>query len=610
MSSAKSTEAELLRRLAADDIQNPFFQDLETEPFPEAEIKALFPELVEEWEIMGKLQSVPWPWVMAMELSLAGFLSPTACLWPIGSIPIHALTWVFLLHPGSTQTSGAIRVYQDIMDILEIRINKDRARLSAEWKQIHPNPGHGEKNPFVGDVSITMGSGSLEGDGKEKSADRNYGRSCAFLTEGKRFFTWLLNESALNESIVMELYERARWKRTTLDATRSFSMYYPFFAVFAAVHLGDLAAVFGSDDTQGIRGRARFFYTRPCFKRAREIRDANEAHNAGWKYVDTVADAFMRIHKAHSLDYSNKAAFHYMKDYPFRMYSLCEGQATALFDANFDLHAGKQEENYLQHHQLAKLHGKKKTSNMRFAFQIFLREEARLQHAPDVWQTQIDSRCVRFAMHYGDYLDGISDKVATLFSSLQGHVLPSSVSGSTNIRDKFQRLANSDLDTLETLSPEKQGLLAATVRAVLLKPTPWVVSAWLRAAPEVRSKLEAASIVPNDIDEYMARAGALFISSRLGAFSVSTNAHGPKTLFFVKRPLENTNPSYVLYLNMIRTGFGLPLDQVKAFAPEHVQTQKPRNATDPIFPDEITEEVAGAIQPRIAAFGAHAAPLG
>ena len=164
--------------------------------------------------------------------------------------------------------------------------------------------------------------------------------------------------------------------------------------------------------------------------------------------------------------------------------------------------------------------------------------------------------------------------------------------------------------TLETLSPEKQGLLAATVRAVLLKPTPWVVGAWLRAAPEVRSNLEAASIVPNDIDEYMARAGALFISSRLGAFSVSSNAHGPKTLFFVKRPLENTNPSYVLYLNMIRTGFGLPLDQVKAFAPEHVQTQKPRNATDPIFPDEITEEVAGAIQPRIAAFGAHAAPLG
>ena len=39
--------------------------------------------------------------------------------------------------------------------------------------------------------------------------------------EAKRFFAWL-SEGALNESIVTELYERAKWKRTTINDDRSF----------------------------------------------------------------------------------------------------------------------------------------------------------------------------------------------------------------------------------------------------------------------------------------------------------------------------------------------------------------------------------------------------
>ena len=91
--------------------------------FPEDELRQLFPDLVAEWEIVAKLQSVPWPWVAVVELSLTEFLAPTAALYPINSIQIFARTWPFLLHPGSTQTSGLLRLYQDALDEVEREVN-------------------------------------------------------------------------------------------------------------------------------------------------------------------------------------------------------------------------------------------------------------------------------------------------------------------------------------------------------------------------------------------------------------------------------------------------------------------------------------------------------
>ena len=39
---------------------------------------------------------------------------------------------------------------------------------------------------------------------------------------------------ALNETIVTELYERAKWRRVTLDGSRSFTIMYPHFLVAGA----------------------------------------------------------------------------------------------------------------------------------------------------------------------------------------------------------------------------------------------------------------------------------------------------------------------------------------------------------------------------------------
>ena len=218
---------EVQRRCGQEAAVNQFFSDLESLEFPDATLRELYPDLAEHWEVVGKLQSVPWQWVCSVELSLAGFLAPTACLYPVQSIAIYALTWVFLLHPGSTQTSGLLRLCQDCLDEIERAVNLDRAEAATEWRASRPNPGPNEKNPYEGRVTFSLSA-----------------------------------EGTLNETIVTELFERAKWRRVTLDGTRSFTIMFPFFALSGAVHLPDVAFMFAGDDPLGIRGRARFMYTR------------------------------------------------------------------------------------------------------------------------------------------------------------------------------------------------------------------------------------------------------------------------------------------------------------------------------------------------------------
>ena len=159
MASAKHLRSDVCKKLRSEEVVNGFFRELEAIPFPKDKLRGLYPELTETWDVTAKLQSVPWEWVLACELSLSGLLAPTACLYPQQSISIYALTWLFLLRPGSTQTSGLLRL-------------------------------------FAGKINLCLGSGSLEGEGKVAAQPHNLGRSGAFMTEGKRFFSWLSAEGA------------------------------------------------------------------------------------------------------------------------------------------------------------------------------------------------------------------------------------------------------------------------------------------------------------------------------------------------------------------------------------------------------------------------------
>eukprot|EP00975_Prorocentrum_lima_P022616 4758826-Prorocentrum_lima.AAC.1 len=107
--------------MANQEWHNNFFRELEKLPFPEETFNTLVPDQVKRWKLLGAAKSVPWTWVMVCELALASFLSPSAMLVPAAGIRIFALVWLFFIHPGSTNTSGVLGQYGDILDEIELQ---------------------------------------------------------------------------------------------------------------------------------------------------------------------------------------------------------------------------------------------------------------------------------------------------------------------------------------------------------------------------------------------------------------------------------------------------------------------------------------------------------
>ena len=602
---------EVQRRCGQEAAVNQFFSDLESLEFPDATLRELYPDLAEHWEVVGKLQSVPWQWVCSVELSLAGFLAPTACLYPVQSIAIYALTWVFLLHPGSTQTSGLLRLYQDCLDEIERAVNLDRAEAATEWRASRPNPGPNEKNPYEGRVNFSLGSGSLEGEGKVASQTCNLGRACAFLTEGKRWFNWLSAEGTLNETIVTELFERAKWRRVTLDGTRSFTIMFPFFALSGAVHLPDVAFMFAGDDPLGIRGRARFMYTRqvtlvsnfsfgfpclfvsafacclcrlcdrPSFKRAADLREANRQHNADRQFLSHLVQRFRPIHAAHSPDFLPREVFEFVNGYPMRPYDLESDEAQAIFDRTFDHHVEAQERHYLSEHSLAKLHGKKKTSNLRFALQVHLLDQARRGHAGDGWACSLPARALTFANAYGDYLDRVGDCMEAFFASMVADVAPPAA-GSASTLAKFRALAETSLQQFCDMAVEQRRLLLGLLKVVLTHASAWVTGSSLRTDREFKNLLEQQAVPRESWDDKICQVGALLRGTHLGNFFLSTNASGPRSFYYIRRNLLAAEPYYMDYINVLQA-LGLAVGSLKGHSLDRLRQQKPKTAPEPQF---------------------------
>ena len=584
---------DVLRKLRTGDAVNKFFLELEALPFPEDDLRALMPELVAEWEVIAKLESVPWPWVALLEMTFAGFLAPTACLYPVNTIAIYPLTWPFLLHPGSTQTSGLLRLYQDAFDVLEGQVNQWRTRECTEWKRANADAASSTKNPYEGAVNMTMGSGSLEGEGKQAALRRNLGRSCAFAAEGSRFFAWLHQEGALNSSIVVELYERAKWKRTTLDGTRSFEIPYPFLAMSGAVHLEDIAFMFCEQDPLGLRGRAKFLYTRPSFKRAAELREANQEHNPRRTLLPDLVAKFLPIHRAHSLDHTPRDLFEFPKDYPLRAYTL-HAEAVPLFDRTFDEHVGMQEQHYLTNHSLAKAHGKLKTANLRFGLQVHLREQARLRREPGDWSLVVTERALRFGDIFGQYLDKVSDRLGVFFHTLLGDNSGGGSGGGgagTGVGAKMRDLLKTDIAALLQQSQPERVRLLRLVKVVLTQTSPWTLASQLRHVPACQEIL--ANVPTEDWDNYFGRAGALLIYIRLGNAVMSINASGPKSLFLYRRPLLQ-DAMHVHFVNILHK-LEVEVREYKPVTVEKLNKEKPRTAPEATFPPVFNPAEALAI---------------
>ena len=195
---------------------------------------------------------------MVMPNSLGAFLALSAVLMPTTTIEVRPVLRAFLMHPESTHSAKFSGLHCDVFDVTEDAVNtRSGACAGAAWKRQHGGLASDSKNPLAGDVNMTGGSGMLEGEEKLTATRQNLGRCYGFMSEGRRLLMWHQNDGHMDESIVVELYKRSKWKRTTMDGTRSFTIYYPVFGVDGAM-LGVFLWIHSFD-------------THPTFMRAREV---------------------------------------------------------------------------------------------------------------------------------------------------------------------------------------------------------------------------------------------------------------------------------------------------------------------------------------------------
>ena len=593
---ASPSELGFKKRIANSKVLPEFFAELETQEFPAEIVKANYPEAVQRWEQLGCTQSVPWIWVMFAELCLVSFLSPTAVLRPMPSITVYAVLWFFFVHPGATSTSNLLRLYGDALDTIEHRARTDRQRRREEWKVQHgaKGGGKGAPNPYVGDLSMTVSAGSLEGEGRMMAQPQNLGRSVGFMSEGKRFFTWLQSEGSINESIATELYERAKWKRTTIHEDRSFEMSYPFFAACGALHVPDVASLFLDGDPLGIRGRVSFFYSRPAFNLARELRAANQVINANGCLVEEVATFFWPCHTTHDPVWSGVDRFTQQKNYPFRVYSL-GADAQRIFDEHFDHHVVSQREQHLVDQEKAKFHGKAKTKHLRLALALHLFEETRMQHTSETWASQLVTKHLVVAEKLGEYLDMVTERMAQLFARINsdGKAAPSvPAEVKLSARQQLLQTLHGDFTFFTTLPRDKQGFFWKLGQMFLQSTAVWVENAAFGRQQGVKALLESLG----DIGQHgLARVACLLHHLCMGAIVQGTNTHGTPIFYIVKRHLDANEACFALLSNVL-VEFEVPLHSYKSFPAQAVLQHRPAKAASlPTFAAIDEEAVRGYI---------------
>ena len=311
------------------------------------------------------------------------------------------------------------------------------------WAENNRNRSASE-NPWSGEIHRVLASGSLEGEGKKAAQPQNLGSSCGLMPEGEKWMSWCLAEGQVNRSIVVEVCERAMWHWYTAMADRSFSVQFAYFCVGGALHLQDVASLFCGNDPVGLRGRLTSYYSRPSFKRARSICEANdELENTGY-LSEMIARVFCRVAKAHSPDIAGLGAFRTYLTYPFREYTLTAEvgsgsivetivfvpfnfcpmlQAYRKFEERIHHHVTPQEAAHLRDQEEAKFHGKAETKNLQWALLVHLVGQARTGVPLEQWSTQLTPGAIHAVNLIGDCCDAFGAKIADCVTGLvSGHV--------------------------------------------------------------------------------------------------------------------------------------------------------------------------------------------
>ena len=339
----------------------------------------------------------------------------------------------------------------------------------------------------------------------------------------------------------------------------------------------DVASLFLEGDPLGLRGRMSFFYSRPAFNTAGQIRGANEELRSQGQLSEDVATFFWPCHTTHDPLWAGLERFVTVKGYPFRVYTLSEA-ARGVFDTAFDYHVAKQKEAHLVDQELAKYHGKAKTKHVRLALALHLHEQTRLRKTSENWAVVVDSKHLLTAAKIGEYLDSVSAALARFYASVLADAAPSpSPSGHVGKQSARQQLVavlEGEWSFFTTISTEYKVLFWKLCHEVLRLDSVWLENVALTRLSAIKSLLaplpdQGATILPRTAN----------LLEHLGLVSIvkGSNVHGTPLFFMVKRHLSQGMLGYNQLVDLLGH-FDIGLAVYKTFPTDAVENHKPAKA--------------------------------
>lgn len=270
-----------------------------------ARARELLPDLVEVCELIARTQGLHWLMAAVPLATVAPQLSPKDVFELCKSIEVSGSLWVALLHPGSINTSGMLRllvratesVYdrQNAHDLQQAQAKYDAevADLKEEYKAEHQDSEVGFKPPKFHPPPKRKGlagGGSLAAAGYFASQPQNRSSMIALEPELEGILGWLMCEFAIDISVAAKLWDAITWSRPVMKQSNGFEMRNPFFSFVAGGHLKELLRAL-IKDTFGLRQRLTAVYATPLFLDLEEIEEAENRlpEETGYKVAKFVA---------------------------------------------------------------------------------------------------------------------------------------------------------------------------------------------------------------------------------------------------------------------------------------------------------------------------------
>ena len=272
-------------------------------PEPDTErARQLLPDVVEVCGLLGRTQSLNWNMVAIPSATVSRQLSPKDVFQLCKSVEVPGSLWTMLLHPGSTNTSGLLKVLTNSMELIYDRRNEEEYNEASqkhkdECDKVRTEAQDPEKarlpkfEPPPRRKGLA-GGGSLAAAGFTASREQNRCSMTAIEPELEGILAWLAQEFAVDVAVAAKLWDALTWDRPVMDGKKAFEMRLPFFSFIAGGHLKELLRAL-KKDTFGLRQRITVVYARPSFLDIQFIESACDELPAETEHIPAKFLAFL-----------------------------------------------------------------------------------------------------------------------------------------------------------------------------------------------------------------------------------------------------------------------------------------------------------------------------